>query len=319
MTRPKWPHHFLLTISHLIEEKEKITSQSDTFGSLDYRLIQFRSRLFTFPPFFLPSFLSPQSRANQLSLKEDRSTSSFFPPSANQETNYYSKETLFLAGPLLPLLPPLRSVPPTNWYFNESQVFPLVAEFQRTRGKSKQARFKRRRRATLVGQATLKQQRLRRFVKSDASGPRSLPDMVSIVASLLSTPPPVSALSFFFFFSSLRCSGAVTTHEKTAVGPSPPARGARKRAAKKSGSSSHSNSNCSIGRGPSARWGIGGFFLFFLRSFMNNVWRYLLRFIYWIFFRGNNLVWLIFVETWIWENMKRLISSFNCSKRRCGL
>lgn len=200
MTRPKWPHHFLLTISHLIEEKEKITSQSDTFGSLDYLLIQFRSRLFTFPPFFLPSFLSPQSRANQLSLKEDRSTSSFFPPSANQETNYYSKETLFLAGPLLPLLPPLRSVPPTNWYFNESQVFPLVAEFQRTRGKSKQARFKRRRRATLVGQATLKQQRLRRFVKSDASGPRSLPDMVSIVASLLSTPPPVSALSFFFFF-----------------------------------------------------------------------------------------------------------------------
>lgn len=63
---------------------------------------------FYFPP-FLSSFLPlSQSRANQLSLKEDPSISSFFPPSANQETNYYSKETFVFAGPLLPLLPPLR-------------------------------------------------------------------------------------------------------------------------------------------------------------------------------------------------------------------
>lgn len=84
---------------------------------------------------------------------------------------------------------------------------------------------------------------------------------------LRSSPPsptcPISALSFF---SSLRCSGAVTTHEKTAVGPSPRrvarANAPRKRADPRA--SSHSNSNCSIGRGPSTRWGIGGFsFLFF--------------------------------------------------------
>lgn len=229
----KWPHHFLLTISHLIEEKEKITSQSDTFGSHDYRLIQFRSRLFTFLPSFLPSFLSPQSRANQLSLKEDPSISSFFPPSANQETNYYSKETFVFAGPLLPLLPPLRFL-----QLIDTLTTIKFSVFSARRGipEKKVNRYGSR------GEGEPRLWGKRHWNNNDyddlwraTRGPRSLPDMVSIVASLLSTLPHLPHLRALFFFLSSLLWRRHDTWENSCWSITP-ARGARKRAAKKSGS-----------------------------------------------------------------------------------
>lgn len=106
---------------------------------------------------------------------------------------------------------------------------------------------------------------------------------------LRSSPPsPASrlrALVFFFFFSSLRCSGAVTTHEKTAVGPSPPARGARKRAAKKSGSACLVPYQLELFYRSWTIGSVGYQWICFFLFFMNNV--RLLRFVYRVF-------WIIF-------------------------
>lgn len=97
------PRCLPITISHFIGKRENNRFNRGKEQSITLRPVRLpfnAVRIATFYFFHFFPFLFPsvsQSGANQLSLREDSLNFFFFPSSVSQETNYFTKETLFFA------------------------------------------------------------------------------------------------------------------------------------------------------------------------------------------------------------------------------
>lgn len=143
---------------------------------------------------------------------------------------------------------------------------------------------------------------------------------------LRSSPPSPTCLLALFFFFPLFAALAPSRHMRKQLLVHHPRRVARANAPRKRAdprASSHSDSNCSIGRGPSARWGIGGFF-FLVRLWImfEGICKRFICWIFWTIFFWKKEIYSCSIDLRRNVNLRKYgmfnTRSFNCSNK-CGL